>query len=1114
MIFGRFKLKDTVLGVLFCGFTISSAIADDTEIFLGSNAAQTSVRPNVTFLIDTSNSMSTRVTVEESYDPSEVYLGDCDSNRFYWSKNGRPPGCSAGFWIESSALQCESALDAISVTGLYLDTYARYRARPSARGGSYWTELSKKDNDDVVECQSDFGSHGDDPLSDNVYPSHGIDGGPWVSVEADGINWTLTGDTYTLYSANYLNWRASERVTTTATRMQLLQQTFNAMLHSSSNINIGLMRFDDKSMESNKGGFVALPLERLTNQSRSAFTTQVNDLSTGGWTPLAETLYEANLYYRGEPILFGDSTSPGVSHADSRDPSDTTRYSSPIEYQCQKNFTILMTDGEPSYDYDADDKIKALNGFDNISGTCDFNAGDDCLDELAEYMYTVDSRPDLDGKQNITTYTIGFFTDQELLSDTALRGGGRYFTVDSVEGLTDSFTQILTEILSINTTFVAPAVSVNAFNRLTHRDEVFFAVFRPGQYAKWAGNVKQYKISGSPPELVDALGLPAVDVNTGFFSSASRSFWTTNADAPDGEDVVKGGFSEQLSVDRNIYTDTGSISPDNVALTSGANLFHESNIALTKDLLGIALEDDAYRDNLLAWARGVDIFDEDEDGLTTDSRQDMGDPLHSKPVLVVYGGTESSPDITLYVSTNEGFLHAINASTGEELFSFVPQALLPNLKNFYDGASVSDHPYGLDGDITVWANDTNKNSIIETGEHVYLYVGMRRGGRNYYALDVTDRSSPKLMWSLKGGAGDFTELGQSWSRPQLATIKYNGADRRVLIIGGGYDTNQDSAPTASSDDKGRAIFIVDAQTGERLWWAGGSASGANLELAEMTNSIPARVSVVDIDADGYADQFYVGDMRAQLWRFDVNMENTGASNLIQGGRIASLGGSGKANNRRFYYAPDISLVNRENTYQLALSIGSGYRSHPLDKDAEDRFYTIFDSDVFSAPATYETLIETDLYDSTENIIGEGFGDAKSSALTSLIAADGWYIRMRSPEGEKVLAESRTVDGTLIFTTFTPVSNLQNNCAPSQGVARSYLVDVLDSTPKYNLDNVGAPAALTVADREKPLVRGGIPPEPTVLFPPGSGSPIVLIGAEKIDEIEVDLSPKRTSWQIE
>ena len=51
--------------------------------------------------------------------------------------------------------------------------------------------------------------------------------------------------------------------------------------------------------------------------------------------------------------------------------------------------------------------------------------------------------------------------------------------------------------------------------------------------------------------------------------------------------------------------------------------------------------------------------------------------------------------------------------------------------------------------------------LSDSGDHVYLYTGMRRGGSNYYALDVTDRNNPELLWTIQGGSGDFAELGQS-----------------------------------------------------------------------------------------------------------------------------------------------------------------------------------------------------------------------------------------------------------------------------------------------------------------------------------------------------------------
>jgi type IV pilus assembly protein PilY1 len=236
-----------------------------------------------------------------------------------------------------------------------------------------------------------------------------------------------------------------------------------------------------------------------------------------------------------------------------------------------------------------------------------------------------------------------------------------------------------------------------------------------------------------------------------------------------------------------------------------------------------------------------------------------------------------------------------------------------------------------------------------------LYFGMRRGGRNYYSLDVTDRASPKLAWTIKGGSGNFTELGQSWSEATLARIKLNGADKNVLVIAGGYDPNQDASKPTSADKQGRAIYIVDALTGARLWWASNAADhpDASLPLAQMTYSTPSSVRVIDMNGDSYADRLYVGDMGAQVWRFDLDINgNTGAPSLATGGVIASLGGTAAADTRRFYYPPSVALVSDEYLGNfLAISIGSGHREKPLGTAIADRFYMIRDPNV-QAPARH------------------------------------------------------------------------------------------------------------------------------------------------------------------
>jgi type IV pilus assembly protein PilY1 len=860
------------------------------------------------------------------------------------------------------------------------------------------------------------------------------------------------------------------------------------------------------------------------------------------------------MFYRGQAVHFGKP--PNIKSIPQVTDAAEKNYISPIEFECQKNFIVLLTDGDPVDDADGDTVINTL--LDTASGLtlgdCSFPA-DDCLDELAEFGYTVDNATlalgnDIPNDQNIITYTVGFATDQTLLSSAANKGGGKYYTADDPMALATAFTKIITEIQAVNTTFTAPAVSVNAFNRVTHRKELYFTLFKPALTPHWPGNVKRFELdyvldgSGNPvdsdgdgipdePEILDVNGVPAVDPNTGFFKASATSYWTPAADVPDGDETHKGGAASNLPEipsNRNVYTNVGGVSD----LTDASNALHESNALITSAMLDLSGgPGEPTRDVLLQWARGVDTWDDDDDGSATDGRKEMGDPLHAKPLLVTYGGTEASPDITMFAITNDGYLHAIDVDDGTEVFAFVPKELLSQLKIVHENVGAASHNYGLDGGIEVWVKDHNDNGVIETPDtdgnldHVYLYFGQRRGGTNYYALDVTNRSAPQMLWHIQGAvAGDFLELADTWSTPVYHRIKVkSGATlvpKDVIVFGGGYDAEQDNNATRLADDEGRAVYMVDAVTGSLLWWAGKSglvSPTPDLQLAGMDYSIPSQVRVLDVNTDGFADRMYVGDMGGQLWRFDIDNSTVDLlANRITGGMIADLqkinplATPGAADNRRFYYPPDVALnLVPDGPDFLSLAVGSGYRAHPLDTAIEDRMYMVKDYDIYDPPTsgsppaiTYTAITEDDL-------------DDRTSLGVASTKPRGWYIKLNNVdsgvfEGEKVLAEPLTFDGAILFTTFTPVASAsQSACSPSQGTARLYQVSVYDASPLQNMDGLGDDTTLTRSDRSLTLVRTGIPPEVTILFPGlDQAEPVALVGAEKVG-LTLSQTPVKTYW---
>ena len=188
-----------------------------------------------------------------------------------------------------------------------------------------------------------------------------------------------------------------------------------------------------------------------------------------------------------------------------------------------------------------------------------------------------------------------------------------------------------------------------------------------------------------------------------------------------------------------------------------------------------------------------------------------------------------------------------------------------------------------------------------------------------------------------------------------------------MIFTGGYDTTQDNdaiPDNPKSDSYGNALYVVDADTGQKLWMAGPTGdSDANLTLSTMTNSLPGDPALIDIGGDGLIDTIFTADTRGQIFRFDIKAGNAGASDFATGGRVAALGGTDASNNRRFYNQPDVALIKERggDTY-FTLSIGSGYRGHPLSESALDRFYVIRDKNVYAAPATYTSITESNLVD--------------------------------------------------------------------------------------------------------------------------------------------------------
>ena len=456
-------------------------------------------------------------------------------------------------------------------------------------------------------------------------------------------NSTCTSTTKTLATGNYLNfYLANDGLVGNMKKIDIGKLVIKDFLDTISDVRIGVMRFGSithsGSTDSDEGGRILYDIVELTDSNRGAIKDVIDNLSAGGYTPLAEVLYEAGLYFKGAQSYFNHSGGVKI------------QYTSPMEYYCQKNYVILMTDGistqdrnnvlktiNPATNGDMDGDLREPPGAANDPGF-DLN-GSDYLDDVVKYYYDNDLSTTFANKQNIVTYTIGFELDssdpdnaplaKDLLRRAATHGHGKFYTTSGTVGLTQAFANILNEVLDNTSSFVAPIVPVSKMERTTAGDKIYLAFFRPNSGKMWSGNIKKYGVqqTNDPSkglvigDLVDALGSKALD-SYGEFYTSTKSFWTTSSE--DGGIVELGGVGEVLkarTAARNIYTllpgdpadeDSGPDSNTSFDLTNSWNAFTTTNTRLTAGLLGVSTTTE--KNNLISFVRGIDVYDDNVNG--------------------------------------------------------------------------------------------------------------------------------------------------------------------------------------------------------------------------------------------------------------------------------------------------------------------------------------------------------------------------------------------------------------------------------------------------------------------------------------------------------------------
>lgn len=843
------------------------------------------------------------------------------------------------------------------------------------------------------------------------------------------------------YNGNYLNWifwHATETERNNLpqkTRIQVAREVLDRLIRETTGVRFGLMQFDTDTTD--HGGMLLAECGATT----ATLLTGVSNLRARTWTPLSETMIEAWEYFTGSNNSFYRGAT----------------YNSPIQYYCQKNFIILITDGEPTRDWTFPSWVLPA-----IAGQYDptLQPGNSnnpfYLDGVAWYLNQNDARNDLSGRQNVITYAIGFAIDHPLLNRTANMGGGLYFTAHNADQLMAELQKVIMDIADKSFSYTSPTVPAV---RTQHENYVYLTSFEPTERPFWRGYLSAHHLN-----LNGSLG---------------GEIWEAN-------DQLR----NLSSSNRRIYTFAGgSLTP-----------FTSANIS--KEILGVST--DAEKDTLIAHIRGVDVYDIDPiDGISNvDRRWKLGDIFHSNPVIVgspskTYRDAGFSGPGGFYnehrkrtriiiAGANDGMLHAFNAGnwseslgahdegTGMEEWAFIPPSLLGNLKSM-----VTNHTYFVDSspkvaDVWFYSSPTDTTKTKDEWKTV-LICGLRKGGKHYFALDITDTKNPIFLWEfpnpsdprITNYSGFLNEtLGQSWSEPAIGKVKIEIGtelyERWVAFLGGGFDPSERRDRDATI---GRGFYVIDIKTGCILKEFTG--------LSGMQSALAAPPSAVDLDGDGFIDKVYIGDLGGRLWVFDVSFNPTTKKSDSQwNGKILFQAPGASAEKHSIYYQPAVAFDRFRIPW---VYFGTGDRENPHDtSNPPERFYAVMDDGLGPYPRT-----EEDLKDVTS-----------VNTFTQDPAKKGWFIRLEKGDGrhEKVLARPAVFNRLVYFTTYS-YKDFNDPCRV-EGDARLYILEYLSGGGAFLVDDYTD--FLKPPSHRYEVIGEGIP-SPPVITVDHKGEAIVIVG---------------------
>lgn len=484
-----------------------------------------------------------------------------------------------------------------------------------------------------------------------------------------------------------------------------------------------------------------------------------------------------------------------------------------------------------------------------------------------------------------------------------------------------------------------------------------------------------------------------------------------------------------------------------------------------------------------------------------------------------FSTTKASRKQMLYVGANDGMLHAINAADtaasggGQELFTYVPDAVIPNLKNL--ASPTYQHQYFVDGSPN--SGDAYLGGVWKT----VLLGTLGAGGKAVFALDITDPDAfdaSKVMWEYTDSSGD---LGNIMGRAFVARMNDGNW---YAVFGNGYNSaNQHAVLYMVPLDKALGLPVIKIDTGV----------GTDNGLSE-----PA---LLDTNGDRIIDTIYAGDLRGNVWKFDVSGSNSSSATAW---KIAYKSGStdtplfqAKIGTTEQPITSPLEIgaaPSGQSGYMIYFGTGKYLGNSDIGPTNTQTGYGILDSGSRISNGRNDLQGQSFVYEGPYSATNSDVVRVVSTTAFSYSggsAKKGWYLDLLSPNsptnlGERIVSVPLLRYGRVIFTSIVPSAAVCDQGGYSwltevdafSGAGLPYSVFDINGDTLFNstdyVSYTSSGTAQNSAVSGKKLASQGLLKSPTVIsagdveYKVGSGT---AGGIVVVSEKGTTGSP-RTSWR--